>query len=98
MGVDAWTRTSYERAWQNGQRPTDKQRDMPHAPRTSTTDKVKGWMAGERKCHCGCGEFGTRFRGGQLMCRTAARINDSKANSQAQGPQDRTPPNPRRWL
>lgn len=97
MGVDAWTRHPHELAWRNDKRP-GKQTDMPHADRNTAADKIKGWMAGERKCHCGCGEFGTRFRGGQLMCRTAARINDSTADGQNAGPLDRTPPQKKRRL
>lgn len=82
----------------HGTRPRAKQTDMPHSPRENMRDKITGYLAGERKCHCGCGEFGTRFRGGQLMCRTSARIHDSTANGQNAGRQDRTPPLRRRWL
>jgi hypothetical protein len=86
MGVDAWTRTEYERKQRER---TDRTRKTDNQ---SLTDKIRNRWHGEGKqCACGCGSRkATAFRDGKMY--------DSRCVGRGSGwdkaglPQDRTPP------
>jgi hypothetical protein len=88
MGIDAWTRHPYERKMAERSK---------NVPKKSVGDKLKDaardFRDGTKRCGCGCGKTGTAFRGGKLYHPSCVGSKWNKAGL----PQDRTPPQGRRW-
>jgi hypothetical protein len=87
VGVDAWTRTPFER---------DKQAKEARAktarrPSESLGQKAKSRWSGEhRKCQCGCGRTANAFRDGKMYASKC--VGRGSGWDKSGLPQDRTPP------
>jgi ribosomal protein L37AE/L43A len=86
MGADSWTRTGEERRWQARARAHENRKKT----KEPIADRIRGRLAGERKCHSCNNAYGSRFRAGSWVCKSCS-------HPKLAGGRDRTPPRRGPW-
>jgi len=87
VGVDAWTRTPFER----GRQAKEARAKTARKPTESLGEKAKNrWNGEHKKCQCGCGKQANAFRDGKMY--SSKCVGRGSGWDKSGLPQDRTPP------
>lgn len=88
MGLDAWTRSSFERKHAEREQAA---KNRKTGDQRSLSDKAKDrWNGEHKRCHCGCGKQANAFRNGKMY--SSKCVGRGSGWDKSGLPQDRTPP------